>query len=265
MRSVRIGNSSGFYGDRNAASLEMVEGGPIDFLTGDYLAELTMLILWKARQKDPSAGYARSVLGQLEQVLGTCLDRGIKIVNNAGGLNPAGLAEELTALAERLGLHPKIAYLTGDDLLPDLDALIAAGHDLAHLDTGRPLAEAGGKPVTANAYLGAWGIVDALGSGADIVDLPAGHRRLARRRAGRLVARLGPRRLRPAGRRRAGRPRDRVRTAGHRRQLLLHRRDRRSSLSGLPDRRGGRRRQLRDHQARRTPAVWSRSAPSPLN
>ena len=169
---VRIGNSSGFYGDRGVATREMVEGGPIDFLTGDYLAELTMLILWKAKQKDPTAGYARSVLTQLEQVMGTCLDRGIKIVNNAGGLNPGGLAEELAALAERLGLHPKIAYLTGDDLLPDLDALAVAGQPLTHLDTGRPLADAGGKPVTANAYLGAWGIVDALQAGADIVVCP---------------------------------------------------------------------------------------------
>src|SRR3984957_2285454 len=171
-RPVRIGNSSGFYGDRAAASREMVEGGPIDVLTGDYLAELTMLILWKAQQKDPAAGYARSVLGQLEEVLGTCLDRGIKIVNNAGGLNPAGLAAQLGALAERLGLHPKIAYVTGDDLLPRLDELTAAGHGLNHLDTGQPLADAEGKPVTANAYLGGWGITAALDAGADIVICP---------------------------------------------------------------------------------------------
>jgi hypothetical protein len=171
-RPVRIGNSSGFYGDRQQAAREMVEGGPIDILTGDYLAELTMLILWKARQKDPGAGYARSVLGQLEHVLGTCLDRGIKIVNNAGGLNPAGLAEQFAALAERLGLHPKIAYVTGDDLLPKLDGLLAAGHDLANLDTGQPLREAAGKPVTANAYLGGWGITAALQAGADIVICP---------------------------------------------------------------------------------------------
>ena len=150
----------------------MVEGGPIDVLTGDYLAELTMLILWKAQQKDPSAGYARTVLAQLEQVLGTCLDRGIKIVNNAGGLNPAGLAREFGALAGRLGLHPKIAYVTGDDLLPQLDSLLASGQALAHLDTGLPLAGAEGKPVTANAYLGGWGITEALGAGADIVVCP---------------------------------------------------------------------------------------------
>ena len=171
-RPVRIANSSGFYGDRAAAAREMVEGGPIDVLTGDYLAELTMLILWKAQQKDPSAGYARTVLTQLEHVLGTCLDRGIKIVNNAGGLNPAGLAREFGVLAERLGLHPEIAYVTGDDLLPRLDGLLASGQALAHLDTGQPLAEAAGKPVTANAYLGGWGITEALGAGADIVVCP---------------------------------------------------------------------------------------------
>jgi hypothetical protein len=171
-RPIRIGNSSGFYGDRSQAARDMVEGGPIDVLTGDYLAELTMLILWKAQQKDPDAGYAGTVLGQLEHVLGTCLDRGIKIVNNAGGLNPAGLAGQFAALAERLGLHPKIAYVTGDDLLPRLDELTAAGHRLSHLDTGQSLADAGDKPVTANAYLGGWGITAALDAGADIVICP---------------------------------------------------------------------------------------------
>ena len=171
-RPVRIANSSGFYGDRGAASREMIEGGPVDVLTGDYLAELTMLILWKARQKNPAAGYAATVLRQLEPVLGTCLDRGIKIVNNAGGLNPAGLAAELRALAQRLGLHPRIAYITGDDLLPRLDELMAGGEPLAHLDTGQPLADAAGQPVTANAYLGGWGITAALAAGADIVICP---------------------------------------------------------------------------------------------
>ncbi len=171
-RPVRIANSSGFYGDRAAAAREMVEGGPIDVLTGDYLAELTMLILWKAQQKDPSAGYARTVLTQLEHVLGTCLDRGIRIVNNAGGLNPGGLAREFAALAARLGLHPQIAYVTGDDLLPRLENLLSNGEALANLDTGQPLGAAAGKPVTANAYLGGWGITEALGAGADIVVCP---------------------------------------------------------------------------------------------
>jgi hypothetical protein len=171
-RPVRIANCSGFYGDRLAAAREMVDGGPIDVLTGDYLAELTMLILWKVKQRDPSAGYARTFLTQLEQVLGSCLDRGIRIVTNAGGLNPPGLAEAIHALAGRLGLAPRVAYLSGDDLVDRLDELTAAGVELAHLDTGRPLAESDRKPITANAYLGGWGIAEALAAGADVVVCP---------------------------------------------------------------------------------------------
>ena len=166
---VRIANCSGFYGDRLAAAREMVEGGPIDVLTGDYLAELTMLILWKARQKDADGGFARTFLTQLEQVLGTCLDRGIRVVSNAGGLNPTGLAGQIGALAERLGLHPRVAAVHGDDLLPRLPQLLADGVDLAHLDTGQRLADAGVEPVSANAYLGGWGIAEALDAGADVV------------------------------------------------------------------------------------------------
>jgi hypothetical protein len=171
-RPVRIANCSGFYGDRAAAAREMVEGGPIDVLTGDYLAELTMLILWKARQKDPGGGYARTFLGQFEQVIGSCLDRGITIVVNAGGLNPAGLADRLREIAARLGLAPKIAHVEGDDLLGRLGELTEAGHELAHADTGEPLAKAGVTPVTANAYLGGWGIAAALRAGADVVVCP---------------------------------------------------------------------------------------------
>ena len=171
-RPVRIANCSGFYGDRLAAAREMVEGGPIDVLTGDYLAELTMLILWKARRKDDTAGYARTFLTQLEEVLGTCLDRGIKIVTNAGGLNPLGLADEVGKLAATLGLAPKVAAITGDDLLDRLPELQAAGVDLAHLDTGQRLADAGVRPISANAYLGGWGIAAALDAGADVVVCP---------------------------------------------------------------------------------------------
>ena len=171
-RPILIANCSGFYGDRIGAAREMVEGGPIDVLTGDYLAELTMLILWKARQKDPDAGYARTFLTQMEQVLGTCLDRGIRIVANAGGLNPAGLARAVADLGNRLGLAPAIAYIEGDDLTGRVDGLLAAGHGLSHLDTGQKLADAGVTPVTANAYLGGWGIAEALGAGADVVVCP---------------------------------------------------------------------------------------------
>ncbi|WUH94287.1 acyclic terpene utilization AtuA family protein [Streptomyces sp. NBC_00433] len=166
---LRIANCSGYYGDRLSAALEMVEGGPIDVLTGDYLAELTMLLLWKARQRDPATGYALSFLAQMRDVLGTCLERGIKVVVNAGGLNPAGLAGKLRELAALGGLHPNVAHVEGDDLLDRLPELQARGHDFAHLATGSPLAGSGVQALTANAYLGGWGITEALRSGADVV------------------------------------------------------------------------------------------------
>ena len=170
-RPVRIANCSGFYGDRLAAAREMLTG-PVDVLTGDYLAELTMLILWKARQKDPGLGYATTFLRQLEEVLGTCLERGVKVVANAGGLNPGGLASKITELSGRLGLNTRVAYLTGDDLIPALGDLQAAGHEFVNLDTGLPLAKADRPVVTANAYLGGWGITAALQAGADVVVCP---------------------------------------------------------------------------------------------
>ncbi|MCH7952459.1 MAG: DUF1446 domain-containing protein [Chloroflexi bacterium] len=169
---LRIANCSGFYGDRLSAAREMVEGGPIDFLTGDYLAELTLLILWKMKQKDSEGGYARTFLKQMEEVLGTCLDKGIKIVTNAGGLNPAALATRMRALSDGLGLQANIAHIEGDDILAKLPDLQAGGEELAHLDSGQPLAAAGIQPIAANAYLGAWGIVEALNSGADVVVCP---------------------------------------------------------------------------------------------
>jgi hypothetical protein len=165
---LRIANCSGFYGDRLSAAREMVEDGPIDVLTGDWLAELTMLILARTQAKRPGGGYARTFVTQMEQVMGTCLDRGIKVVSNAGGLDPAGCAEAVAEVADRLGLSPTIAYVNGDDLLPRLDELVAAGIDLAHFDTGEPLGDTS-RFITANAYLGCWGIVDALQRGADIV------------------------------------------------------------------------------------------------
>jgi len=171
-RAVRIANISGFYGDRLAAAREMLEGEPVDFLTGDYLAELTMLILHKARSRAPGTGYAATFLRQMEEIWGTACDRGVRIVVNAGGLEPAGMAAELHALAARLGLKARVAYLSGDDLLPRLGELQAAGHPLAHLDRGIPLSALDAEPVTANAYLGAWGIVQALRGGADVVVCP---------------------------------------------------------------------------------------------
>jgi hypothetical protein len=169
---LRIANCSGFYGDRLAAAREMVEGGPIDFLTGDYLAELTMMILWKSKQKDASKGYATTFLKQMQETLAPALAKGIKIVVNAGGLNPAGLAQELRMLCDKLGARANIAHIEGDDLLTRLPELQAAGQALKHLDTSRPLAELNAMTVSANAYLGAWGIVEALNRGADVVICP---------------------------------------------------------------------------------------------
>ncbi len=163
---IRIANCSGFFGDRVAAAKEMVEGGPIDVLTGDWLAELTMLILARTRMKHPNRGFARTFVTQMEQVMGTCLDRGIKVVSNAGGLDPDGCADAVAEVAQKLGLSPTIAYVRGDDLMPRIKDLLAADQ-LRHFETGEPIKEA--SFLTANAYLGCWGIVDALAQGADIV------------------------------------------------------------------------------------------------
>jgi hypothetical protein len=164
--SLRIANCSGFFGDRVSAAREMVEGGPIDVLTGDWLAELTMYILHKTR--DRSGGYARTFLRQLEDVLPACLERGITIVSNAGGLNPSGLATAVEELARRQGVSVTVASVAGDDLTGRMPALVADGLPFVNLDTGEPLA--GDAPVvTANAYLGARPIADALAAGAQVV------------------------------------------------------------------------------------------------
>jgi hypothetical protein len=156
-RAIRIGNCSGFYGDRFVAMREMLEGGELDVLTGDYLAELTMLLLWRSAAKDPSRGYATTFVRQLEDCLGLAWERGVKIVANAGGLNPAGCAAAVREVATKLGLRVNVAHVEGDDLLPRRDALAAAGVELPE------------STVTANAYLGGWGIAAALESGAQVV------------------------------------------------------------------------------------------------
>ena len=166
---IRVANCSGFFGDRLSAAKEMVEGGPIDALTGDWLAELTMLILSRIQAKSPGGGYARTFVMQMEQVMGQCLDKGIKVVTNAGGLNPEGCADAVQQVADRLGIAPKIAYVGGDDLSKRLTDLIGAGNRFNHLDTGEPLGKLADRIVTANAYIGCWGIVEALNQGADIV------------------------------------------------------------------------------------------------
>ena len=149
--ALRVGNCSGFYGDRFSAMREMLEGGPLDVLTGDYLAELTMLILGRDRMKDPATGYAKTFLRQMKECLALAMQKKVRIVVNAGGLNPAGLASAVRALSAELGTPARVAHVEGDDL-------IARASELGL-----------GTPLTANAYLGAWGIVECLRNGADIV------------------------------------------------------------------------------------------------
>ena len=165
---IRIANCSGFLGDRKSAAREMVEGGPIDVLTGDWLAELTMLILARQRMKH-GTGYARPFLTQMEEMLGVCVDRGIRIVSNAGGLDPQGLGDALKDLATSLGLTIRIGVVSGDDLAPRVREIMAKGEAFANLDTGETLAGAGVRPLTANAYIGGEPITAALNAGADIV------------------------------------------------------------------------------------------------
>src|SRR4051794_37006682 len=165
-RPIRIGNCSGFYGDRLSAMREMLEGGELDVLTGDYLAELTMLILGRDQLKDPSLGYARTFLRQVEDCLGLALERGVKIVSNAGGLNPAGLAERMREVTRGLGLDPAVGYVDGDDV--------------------RSLRFAGA--LTANAYLGGFGIAAALRRRCRRRGMRSRHRRFPGRRPGGVVA-----------------------------------------------------------------------------
>ena len=165
MQGLRIANCSGFWGDRSSGAAEMVRGGPIDVLTGDYLAELTMAILAKQRQAG-RGGFVGTFVAQMEEVLAECVAKKIKIVSNAGGLDPAGLGEALAGLAKKLGVAPRIAVVEGDDLVPRLGELRAAGERFVHLDKGVALER---EPLTANAYLGGWAIAEALRRGADIV------------------------------------------------------------------------------------------------
>ena len=168
-RPIRIGNCSGFYGDRASAMADMARAGGIDVLTGDYLAEVTMLILGKARAKDTTTGYAATFLQHLDAALEHLVANGIRLVVNAGGLNPAGLADATRELIARRGYDLRVSHIGGDDVFGRLDALQQAGHALPHLTSGEPLSSWPHQPLTANAYLGGFGIARALANGADIV------------------------------------------------------------------------------------------------
>jgi hypothetical protein len=168
-RAIRVGNCSGFYGDRASAMADMARAGGIDVLTGDYLAEVTMLILGKARAKDPTKGYAATFLPHLDAALEHLVANGIRVVVNAGGLNPAGLAAATRDLIARRGYNLRVSHVDGDDVFGRLESLQEAGHTLPHLTSRAALSSWPHRPLTANAYLGGFGIARALENGADIV------------------------------------------------------------------------------------------------
>ena len=164
-----VASFSGYFGDRATALDEAMAGDPVHVLIGDYLAEITLAGISARFRKDPTQGYAEYFVKQVQPHLQDLGDRGIKLVTNAGGLNPRGLAQVLRGLIAEAGVALKVACVEGDNVVDRLDLLQAAGHPLTHLDTGEPLADWGRTPIAANAYLGAWGIAAALREGADIV------------------------------------------------------------------------------------------------
>jgi hypothetical protein len=170
-QAVRVASGQGFWGDWLEAPRRQVEGGPVDYLMLDYLAEVTMSILQKQKERDPRMGYARDFLGAIESVLPAIVDRGVRVIANAGGVNPVACADAVRTLAASHGAggKVKIGVVTGDDLLPRIDDLIASGHPLVHMETGEPLATVRDRVLSANAYIGSTPIVEALGRGAQVV------------------------------------------------------------------------------------------------
>ncbi|TFG44672.1 MAG: DUF1446 domain-containing protein [Gemmatimonadales bacterium] len=168
---VRIAGGQGFWGDWLEAPVRQVRDGPIDYLMMDYLAEVTMSIMQKQRSRNPLAGYARDFVPLMERILPDIVEKGIRVTSNAGGVNPRGCAEAVLESARKLGLAGKlkIGLVTGDDLLPDLDELMAAGHQMRDMETGRPLSDIRDRVLSANAYLGMQPMVEALGRGAQVV------------------------------------------------------------------------------------------------
>jgi len=167
---VRVAAGQGFWGDDLDAPRRQVEGGPIDYLMLDYLAEVTMSILQKQRERDPSLGYARDFVGAMESVLPAVLERGVKVIANAGGVNPPACAAAVKAMADKRGSSGlRMGVVTGDDLLGRLDELIESGHALNNMENGQPLASVRERVLSANAYVGSEPIVEALERGANVV------------------------------------------------------------------------------------------------
>src|SRR6266508_4148708 len=169
-QKIRIAAGQGFWGDLPDAPVGQVEGGPIDYLMLDYLAEVTMSIMQKQRSRDPSAGYAKDFVPLIKQILPACVGRAIRVTANAGGVNVEGCANAVRETARELGLSGKvrIGIVTGDDIMLRLDELLARGIELRNMDTGEPLSTVRERIQSANAYLGAWPIVKALNRGAQV-------------------------------------------------------------------------------------------------
>ena len=166
---IRIANGQGFWGDSIDAPIEQVRRGPIDYLTLDYLAEVTMSILRKQMTRDPQAGYARDFVEMLDRILPELVAKGVRVVANAGGLNPQACRRAVLAVAEKHGLALRVATVSGDDILGRLDDLMARGIEFRNLDTGAGLASVRERVRSANAYLGAFPIAQALAGGAQVV------------------------------------------------------------------------------------------------
>jgi hypothetical protein len=170
-RTVRVGSGQGFWGDDLEAPVRQVERGPIDYLMLDYLAEVTMSIMQKQRSRNPSAGYARDFVELMERIFPACVEKGVRVVTNAGGVNPDGCADALVEAGRKAGVggRAKVGLVTGDDLMDRLDDLLEAGHELRNMETGAPLSEIRDQVQSANAYIGAGPIVRALRKGADVI------------------------------------------------------------------------------------------------
>ena len=168
---VRVASGQGFWGDLLTAPVDQVRNGPIDYLMLDYLAEVTMSIVQKQRQRDPNAGYARDFVSLMREILPDCVEKNIKVLSNAGGVNVEGCAAAIKETARELGLggKVKIGVVTGDDILPRLDEFAEKGIEITNMETGEPLADIRDKVQAANVYLGASGLVEALGKGAQVV------------------------------------------------------------------------------------------------
>jgi hypothetical protein len=170
-RVVRVASGQGFWGDWLEAPRRQVEGGEVDYLMLDYLAEVTMSILQKQKERDPKMGYARDFVGAIESVLPAVAERGVRVIANAGGVNPPACAAAIRAVAQQRGVSDaiRIGVVTGDDLLPRIDELIAGGHALANMETGEPLSTVRDRVLSANAYIGSTPIIEALAKNANIV------------------------------------------------------------------------------------------------